>query len=590
MAKIVTLKDKNGENIYPSTFSTLIYDNNGKSVDSALNGLRGNISSNTSDEGKSIVINDGCNHGKLSISVKGNSVQNNKKGIQLFNVNDKHLSSWNSIFSIDDNDYIIANIPANTTENNIYYNFYTNKSDNLLENTDYLSITEIASIPTSCSINIISPNVDSQFKEYATFTKTSLKKITSKDNFDESTTMCRGYVIALPNCPGGTIKFRVSIIEDTSVTINNFKYESFTNKTVTPNPEYQENIISCDNPTLCVSGKNLFNLNNVITYPKVGVTNSLLLNNSEIQFTVTRNDIYYGDVFRVGSTTTKPDIILTPVSPNTTYSFYLSNQELNKNFVSFFGSDKIAITPYTQFNASQFTFTTPSNCYYVHIRFGKGDAVVGQTYSTKIMFMQGDTITDFESYKEPQTLKIPYVLRGIGDIKDEITISDSKVEYIQRIAEETVTLNELSETSDYAGRYIGKYKIKNQYKAASYGNFCTSAKYKSWALPSQTEWVISTSSRAIYFSPPLTSEYTADTLNAYLSDKPITLIGCLETPITTDITDTEFGQSLLKLYCNSPTTTIYTDSNVDITATYEISTSNYFQNKLAELKTKLGGV
>lgn len=590
MAKIVTLKDKNGENIYPSTFSTLIYDNNGKSVDSALNGLRGNISSNTSDEGKSIVINDSCNHGKLSISVKGNSSQNNKKGIQLFNVNDKRLSSWNSIFSIDDNDYIIANIPANTTENNIYYNFYTNKSDNLLENTDYLSITEIASIPTSCSINIISPNVDSQFKEYATFTKTSLKKITSKDNFDESTTMCRGYVIALPNCPGGTIKFRVSIIEDTSVTINNFKYESFTNKTVTPNPEYQENIISCDNPTLCVSGKNLFNLNNVITYPKVGVTNSLLLNNSEIQFTVTRNDIYYGDVFRVGSTTTKPDIILTPVSPNTTYSFYLSNQELNKNFVSFFGSDKIAITPYTQFNASQFTFTTPSNCYYVHIRFGKGDAVVGQTYSTKIMFMQGDTITDFESYKEPQTLKIPYVLRGIGDIKDEITISDSKVEYIQRIAEETVTLNELSETSDYAGRYIGKYKIKNQYKAASYGNFCTSAKYKSWALPSQTEWVISTSSRAIYFSPPLTSEYTADTLNAYLSDKPITLIGCLETPITTDITDTEFGQSLLKLYCNSPTTTIYTDSNVDITATYEISTSNYFQNKLAELKTKLGGV
>ena len=590
MAKIVTLKDKNGENIYPSTFSTLIYDNNGKSVDSALNGLRGNISSNTSDEGKSIVINDSCNHGKLSISVKGNSSQNNKKGIQLFNVNDKRLSSWNSIFSIDDNDYIIANIPANTTENNIYYNFYTNKSDNLLENTDYLSITEIASIPTSCSINIISPNVDSQFKEYATFTKTSLKKITSKDNFDESTTMCRGYVIALPNCPGGTIKFRVSIIEDTSVTINNFKYESFTNKTVTPNPEYQENIISCDNPTLCVSGKNLFNLNNVMTYPKVGVTNSLLLNNSEIQFTVTRNDIYYGDVFRVGSTTTKPDIILTPVSPNTTYSFYLSNQELNKNFVSFFGSDKIAITPYTQFNASQFTFTTPSNCYYVHIRFGKGDAVVGQTYSTKIMFMQGDTISDFEPYKEPQALKIPYVLRGIGDVKDEITISDSKVEYIQRIAEETVTLNELSETSDYAGRYIGKYKIKNQYKAASYGNFCTSAKYKSWALPSQTEWVISTSSRAIYFSPPLTSEYTADTLNAYLSDKPITLIGCLETPITTDITDTEFGQSLLKLYCNSPTTTIYTDSNVDITATYEISTSNYFQNKLAELKTKLGGV
>lgn len=590
MAKIVTLKDKNGENIYPSTFSTLIYDNNGKSVDSALNGLRGNISSNTSDEGKSIVINDSCNHGKLSISVKGNSSQNNKKGIQLFNVNDKRLSSWNSIFSIDDNDYIIANIPANTTENNIYYNFYTNKSNNLLENTDYLSITEIASIPTSCSINIISPNVDSQFKEYATFTRTSLKKITSKDNFDESTTMCRGYVIALPNCPGGTIKFRVSIIEDTSVTINNFKYESFTNKTVTPNPEYQENIISCDNPTLCVSGKNLFNLNNVMTYPKVGVTNSLLLNNSEIQFTVTRNDIYYGDVFRVGSTTTKPDIILTPVSPNTTYSFYLSNQELNKNFVSFFGSDKIAITPYTQFNASQFTFTTPSNCYYVHIRFGKGDAVVGQTYSTKIMFMQGDTITDFESYKEPQTLKIPYVLRGIGDIKDEITISDSKVEYIQRIAEETVTLNELSETSDYAGRYIGKYKIKNQYKAASYGNFCTSAKYKSWALPSQTEWVISTSSRAIYISPPLTSEYTADTLNTYLSDKPITLIGCLETPITTDITDTEFGQSLLKLYCNSPTTTIYTDSNVDITATYEISTSNYFRNKLAELKTKLGGV
>lgn len=595
MAKIATLKDKNGENIYPSTFSTLIYDNNGKSVDSSLNGLRGNISSNTSDEGKSIVINDGCNHGKLSISVKGNSSQNNKKGIQLFNVNDKRLSSWNSIFSIDDNDYIIANIPANTTENNIYYNFYTNKSDNLLENTDYLSITEIASIPTSCSINIISPNVDSQFKEYATFTKTSLQKITSKDNFDESTTMCRGYVIALPNCPGGTIKFRVSIIEDTSVTINNFKYESFTNKTMTPNPEYQENIISCDNPTLYVSGKNLFNLNNVIAtdYPRIGMTNSLLLGNSEIQFTGTRNDIYYGSVYNVGNTLTKPDIMLTPVSPNTTYSFYLSNQELNKNFVSFFGSDKIAITPFTQFKTSQFTFTTPSNCYYVHIRFGKGDAVVGQTYSTKIMFMQSDTITDFESYKEPQTLKIPYVLRGIGEIKDEIIIrEDGSGQLIQNIynVQNVKSTGDIQKDTSKTNTDLIYFNIDAPLaKASTFSQIeCYSNKF---AWENKNIWAMDAYGMDIYTSSNnktrilLRIEKNED-INTIL-ENGLTVQYILAEPIISELTIDEIN-CILKTY--SPTTTIYTDSNADITATYEISTSNYFQNKLAELKTKLGGV
>ncbi|WP_448903439.1 hypothetical protein [Eubacterium sp.] len=597
MGKVVTLKDKNGENVYPSTFSTLIYDNNGKSIDSALDGLRSNISTNTSDEGKSIVINDGCNHGKMSISVKGNSVQNSKKGIQLFNVNDKLTltpSSFSSIYDIDEDGVITANIPLSDT--GTYYNFFTNPSLLLKTNKEYNAIIEIVSNPLNIKVTAVSvqESVLGQFISSAASTRvgTNIIKVTTSDDFLKAKTMCRGYIY-VPENVSGTIKFRISIIEDTSVTINNFKYESFTNKTVTPNPEYQEDIISCDNLTLYVSGKNLFNLNNVMatTYPRIGVKGSLLLNNSEIQFTTIRNDVYYGSTFTTGNTPVHPNIALTPVSPNTTYSFYLSNQELNKNFVSFFGSDKIAITPYTEFKTSQFSFTTPSDCYYVHIRFGKGDAVIGQTYSTKVMFMQGDKITDFEFYKEPQTLKIPYVLRGIGNIKDEITISDSKVEYIQRIAEETVTLNGLSETSDYAGRYVVQNKIKNQYKVASYGNFCTSAKYKSWAIPpSQTEWVISTSNRAVYISPPLTSEYTADTLNAYLSDKPITLIGCLETPITTDITDTEFGQSLLKLYCNSPTTTIYSDSNADLMATYEISTNNYFSNKLAELKTKLGGV
>ena len=61
----------------------------------------------------------------------------------------------------------------------------------------------------------------------------------------------------------------------------------------------------------------------------------------------------------------------------------------------------------------------------------------------------------------------------------------------------------------------------------------------------------------------------------------------LAEPIISELTIDEIN-SILKTY--SPTTTIYTDSNADITATYEILTSNYFQNKLAELKTKLGGV
>lgn len=441
MAKIVTLKDKNGENVYPNTFSTLIYDNNGKSVDSTLNGLRGNISSNTSDEGKSIVINDSCNHGKLSISVKGNSSQNG-----------------------------------------------------------------------------------------------------------------------------------------------------------TPTPKTPVDIINCDNPTLYVNGKNLFNLNNVMatTYPRIGVTDSLLLNNSEIQFTGTRNDIYYGTVYSVGNTPVYPDIILTPVSPNTTYSFYLSNQELNKNFVSFFGSDKIAITPYTEFNTSQFSFTTPSDCYYVHIRFGKGDAVVGQIYSTKIMFMQGDKITDFEPYKEPQILKIPYVLRGIGDVKDEIIIrEDGSGQLIQNIynVQNVKSIGDIQKDTSKTNTDLIYFNIDAPLaKASTFSQIeCYSNKF---AWENKNIWARNAYGMDIYTSPKnnktiilLRIEKNED-INTIL-ENGLTIQYILAEPIISELTIDEIN-CILKTY--SPTTTIYTDSNVDITATYEISTNNYFQNKLAELKTKLGGV
>ncbi|WP_288681626.1 hypothetical protein [uncultured Eubacterium sp.] len=440
MGKVVTLKDKNGENVYPSTFSTLIYDNNGKSVDSALDGLRSNISTNTSDEGKSIVINDCCNHGKLSIDVKGNSFQNG-----------------------------------------------------------------------------------------------------------------------------------------------------------TPTPKTPVGIISCDNPTLYVSGKNLFNLNNVMatTYPRSGVKDSLLLNNSEILFTTIRNDVYYGTVFSIGNTPVHPDIILTSVSPNTTYLFYLSNQELNKNFVSFFDSDKIAITPYTEFKTSQFSFTTPSDCYYVHIRFGKGDAVVGQTYSTKIMFMQGDKITDFEFYKEPQTLKIPYVLRGIGDVKDEIIIrEDGSGQLIQNIynVQNVKSTGDIQKDTSKTNTDLIYFNIDAPLaKASTFSQIeCYSNKF---AWENKNIWAMDACGMDIYTSSNNKTRILLrieknDDINTIL-ENGLTIQYILAEPIISELTIDEIN-CIFKTY--SPTTTIYSDSNADLMATYEISTNNYFQNKLAELKIKLGGV
>lgn len=123
------------------------------------------------------------------------------------------------------------------------------------------------------------------------------------------------------------------------------------------------------------------------------------LSGNTYTFAATGSDMFYGNIASTGTSYTTGMGELFKVQPSTTYSLSLSNSNFSKNYVSFFNSSKVSLS-YQRYDSNSFSFTTPSNCYYICIRIGNGNSVNGTNYSTTIQLEAGATSTTFSSYQE----------------------------------------------------------------------------------------------------------------------------------------------------------------------------------------------
>lgn len=178
----------------------------------------------------------------------------------LYNYKDVYYSNAN--IKVDEDDWFTINID-NTNGSNVEYARYVVNPLSVKENTQYNLIIEIKEnnsnggnilfsstddiVQFSKTSNIYIPSLESNTKyQYA---------ITSKENFDNVT---QGLYVYASIGVGvkSSITFRVSVLEDLSVTPDTFQYEPFIPDS--PSPDYPSDIE-------VVETYNLFDKNNVVT-------------------------------------------------------------------------------------------------------------------------------------------------------------------------------------------------------------------------------------------------------------------------------------------------------------------------------------
>lgn len=240
-----------------------------------------------------------------------------------------------------------------------------------------------------------------------------------------------------------------------------------------------------------------------------------------------------------------------------------------------------------------------------YIRLKEGETYNNLTFKPMIC-AEGVFMDDYEPYKDGGTLTIntPNGLPGIpvssgGNYTDSTgqqwlcdEIDFNRGYYIQRL--NTITLDGSQSLKWYSqsgmpsggaiqltlnSPYIAAYGVKNYAISDRFVN-------KNNISADYTHGVfgISTSGASVFFS--IDGITNADAAKTWFTSNPTTIVYALDIPLGTELTAAEIA-AYKELYSQYPNTTITTDSNAGIAATYVADTKLYIDNKFNELSTAL---
>lgn len=368
----------------------------------------------------------------------------------------------------------------------------------------------------------------------------------------------------------------------------------------TPSPEAPVEIVSAENPAVEVYGKNL------IPFPYSTSTTTI----NGVTFTV-KDD---GSVVVDGTATGDAQFRLyTGAKIKGNNTFTLSGCPAGGSAETYYLRARIGGETMQDIgNASTYTVgqNNPSE-EYAYIIIKSGTTVNDLLFKPQMEI--GSTATAYEPYKQPQSVTIPYTLRGIKGsdggwvARDEIVVDGKKqsVTYIKH-----VNIREIANTQTWTewqsgnGSRIILYTTAKKTSGDTLGLFTIGRVNQNLLSerPEQRE-----NSNTIYALSGNTTNYwypdwvamgltgTEDTATANqklqewlanITIKEFTYV--LAQPIVTDITETETGQALLALYTYAPNTTVICDTDCQIT--YKADTTaayNQLVQRIAALEAAI---
>lgn len=214
---------------------------------------------------------------------------------------------------------------------------------------------------------------------------------------------------------------------------------------------------------------------------------------------------------------------------------------------------------------------------------------------------------EFEPYKEAQTVALSRTLPGIPvasggnytDADGQQWICDevdfARGVYVQRVQTITIDENSSIATDGIEHNPWRKYAwIDNApKKAPGYPGWCDRLQHKDSValINGNTEddagFNVTTEYNCVYFNVAyLMSADTVEAAKAVLTEKPLTVMYVIETPIETALTGEEIA-AYTALYSNYPNTTVLNDGGAGMAVKYAADTKTYIDNKFAALEAAI---
>ena len=373
------------------------------------------------------------------------------------------------------------------------------------------------------------------------------------------------------------------IVAESSTAI---EWEAYTGGQPSPSPDYPQETEPCENPTVTIQGKNLYSIFEKSIHKKEQLINGInYTKNADGSITIKGK----------ATTTSRYNLISNELSAKL-FARHIDEQYTIKIFglppncsyeMSFAG---------VRYGETKNTFTNVeknSKKRYTEMRIPEGVTVNTTIYP---MLVLGDTITEYEPYKQIQTVTFNHILNGIGDVKDELLIrADGTGQIIRRIKE--IILDEKvvnSRTSIIESKASFSDSVLVEVKGITDASTYSQTNYKN-ILCNKLQAV-----NNIYANNIIGCGYTGIAnwirlrlsstigttiaeISSYLKDNPLEVLYVLNTPITTDLSSEEV-QKVLALHTYKPVTTVWNDQNADMEVTYIADAKNYIDNKLAEIQ------
>ena len=346
--------------------------------------------------------------------------------------------------------------------------------------------------------------------------------------------------------------------------------EKYTGGKASPSPQYPQTVENCENTEVSVYGGNLFGGNSEET-PQYDGHN-------------------YCDLGGKYGFNADYNAFVIPIIENKSYYFWGNFADTSLMIFHYLNSDREVISTYTSLYGKK-EGIIPALANAKFIRFS-----LKTTDKMNIMLNMGTEALPYETYKEKQSLTIPYTLCGIpvssgGNYTDDNgqewlcdEVDMERGVYVQRIVKRI-----------YNGQGEGRFKFESSeglyalspvsYGQMNYKSICNMFKMATsyTTLTTMSECAGLSKTRLMIKTDSFAN---AEELNAFLSENNMTVYFALETPIETPLTAEQIA-AYKALHSNYPTTTILTNNGAGMMVKYGADTKLYIDNKFAELAAQL---
>ena len=337
----------------------------------------------------------------------------------------------------------------------------------------------------------------------------------------------------------------------------------------TPTPEAPVELVSADNPTVSVCGKNLFDIEAAV--------NECLVKNTDGTFTINKNAT---DRF-----SKYVDVDIPPNTPITIRCFGIGGDGYKELFFRFMMIDGTAKGTTFSPETDTRTISLAARANKVQVYLPPEAAVGDYKTFSHIQVELSENATEYEPYKEVQTTTIPYTLHGIPvasggnytDADGQAWICDevdlARGVYVQRIYQKVFDGTEVLSNNWYPSvvfnldskNYV-EYNTKvlcNYFATADIGNiYGTTLKFDNVDA----------------YGFESADDVETFMLEKYTAGNPVKICSILQTPIETPLAAEEIA-AYKALRTNYLTTNVLNDAGAYMTADYLADLKTYIDNK-----------